>query len=131
MREELLKITGIDTTRIQFPNTTFNKPEDGVWVRESVNEGSEEPISNAAGREFMVVNYEFFCKASMGADEVDNAVYALSIALPVLGSGSQIYSENGQYAFIKSIDKQLGGIDSTEPMWYRRVVAITVELYNP
>lgn len=92
---------------------------------------SEEPISNAAGREFMVVNYEIFCKASLGADSVDNVVDAMRIALPVVGAGSKIYQANGQYAFIKSIDKPTGGIDSAEPTWYRRLVAVTVELYNP
>lgn len=131
MRKKILKINGVDSTRIQLPNTTFKKPESGVWIRESVNEGSEEPISNAAGREFMVVNYEIFCKASIGADSVDNVVDALRIALPVVGAGSKIYQANGQYAFIKSIDKPAGGIDSAEPTWYRRLVAVTVELYNP
>jgi len=131
MRTKLLTITGIDNTRIQLPNVNFKRPSSGVWIRESVNEGSEEPISNAAGREFMVVNYEIFCKASIGADPVDDAVDAIRIAMPVIGSGSVIYQANDQYACIKSIDKPAGGIDGADPTWYRRLVAITVELYNP
>ena len=130
IRKKLLKISGIDSTRIQLPNTTFKKPDKSVWIRESVNERSEEPISNAAGCEFMVVNYEIFCKASLGADRVDNVAEALRIALPVSGTGSTIYQKNGQYAFIKSIDKPAGGIDSAEPTWYRSLVAVTIKLYN-
>lgn len=131
MRARLITAKIIDATRIQLPNVTFKKPTSGIWIRESINEGSEEPKSNAAGREFAVVNYEVFCKATFGADAVDAAVEAIRLALPVLGANSEVYNANGQYAYIKSIDKPAGGIDSSDPAWYRRLVAVTVELYNP
>ena len=131
MRARLIAAKIIDATQIQLPNVAFKKPTSGIWIRESINEGSEEPKSNAAGREFAVVNYEIFGKVSFGADAVDAAVEAIRIALPVLGANSVIYNEGGQYACIKSIDKPAGGIDSGDPAWYRRLVAITVELYNP
>ena len=131
MRARLIAARIIDASRIQLPNATFKKPSVGIWIRESINEGSEEPKSNAAGREFAVVNYEVFCKAAFGADAVDAAVEAIRTALPVLGDASEVYNANGQYAYIKSIDKPAGGIDSGDPAWYRRLVAITVELYNP
>jgi len=131
MRARLLKAEIISTDRIQLPNVAFKIPASGIWIRESINEGSEEPKSNASGREFAVVNYEIFGKASFGADAVDAAVDAIRIALPVLGYASEVYNANGQYAYIKSIDKPAGGIDSGDPAWYRRLVAVTVELYNP
>ena len=131
MRARLIAAEIISANRIQLPNVSFKKPTSGIWIRESINEGSEEPKSNVAGREFAVVNYEIFCKASFGADAVDAAVEAIRIALPVIGENSVIYNEGGQFAYIKSIDKPAGGIDSGDPAWYRRLVAITVELYNP
>jgi|GEM_PF-5350904 len=131
MRKRLLTINGIDAKRIQLPNTVFKKPSCGAWIRESFNEGDEEPRSNAAGREYMVVNYEIFCKASIGADSVDNIVESIRKVLPVIGAQSVIYWSDCQSAFIKSIDKPAGGIDGEEPTWYRRLVAITVELCNP
>ena len=131
MRARLIAAKIISANQIQLPNVAFKKPTSGIWIRESINEGSEEPKSNAAGREFAVVNYEIFGKASFGADAVDAAVEAIRIALPVLGANSVIYNEGGQFALIKSIDKPAGGIDSGDPAWYRRLVAVTVELYNP
>ena len=131
MRARLIAAKIIDATRIQLPNVTFKKPTSGIWIRESINEGSEEPKSNAAGREFAVVNYEIFCKAGFGADDADDAIEGIMAALPIIGAGSEIYNEGGQYAYIKSIDKPAGGIDNGDPAWYRRLVAVTVELYNP
>ena len=98
MRARLIAARIIDASRIQLPNVTFKKPSVGIWIRESINEGSEEPKSNAAGREFAVVNYEVFCKAAFGADAVDAAVEAIRTALPVLGDASEVYNANGQYA---------------------------------
>ena len=131
MRARLVAAGIVDATRIQLPNVTFKKPASGIWIRESINEGSEEPVSNAAGREFAVVNYEVFCKASFGADAADAAVEAIRTALPVIGANSLIYHEGGQSGSIVSIDKPAGGIDRIDPAWYRRLVAITVELCNP
>ena len=131
MRARLIAAKIISANQIQLPNVAFKKPTSGIWIRESINEGSEEPKSNAAGREFAVVNYEIFGKASFGADAVDAAVEAIRIALPVLGESSIIIDANSQFAYIKSIDKPAGGIDSGDPVWYRRLVAVTVELYNP
>ena len=131
MRERIIQAGIVSANRIQLPNVTFRKPSTGIWIRESINEGSEEPRSNVAGREFAVVNYEIFGKASFGTDAVDAAVEALRSVLPVLGESSIIIDANSQFAYIKSIDKPAGGIDSADPAWYRRLVAITVELYNP
>ena len=131
MRLRILTAEIAGAGRIQLPNVTFKKPSSGIWIRESVNEGSEEPRSNAASREFMVVNYEIFGKAGAGADAVDAAVEAIRNVLPVVGIDSVVFNDNAQFAVIKSIDKPAGGIDSGDPTWYRRLVAITVELYNP
>ena len=131
MRARLVNAEVIAASRIQLPNVAFRIPSSGIWIRESVNEGSEEPRSNAAGREFMVVNYEVFGKAGLGADAVDSTVEAIRNALPILGTYSVIYNENSQFAAVTSIDKPAGGIDNGMPTWYRRLVAVTVELYNP
>lgn len=131
MRERIVQAGIVNSKRIQLPNVAFKKPTSGIWIRESINEGSEEPRSNVAGREFAVVNYEIFGKAAFGTDAVDAAVEALRSVLPVLGESSIIIDANSQFAYIKSIDKPTGGIDSTDPVWYRRLVAVTVELYNP
>lgn len=132
MRRRLfIVVPGFDESRLQLPNTVFHRPKTGIWIRESINEGSEEPISNAAARAFVVVNYEVFGPAARGADEVDAAVEAIRRALPVVGDRSLVYEEGRQSAIIRSIDKPAGGIDNAEPTWYRRLVAVTVELYNP
>ena len=131
MRARLINAKIIDAGRIQLPNVAFKIPASGIWIRESINEGSEEPVSNAAGREFAVVNYEVFCKASFGADAADAAVEGIRTALPVIGPDSIVYNQGGQFGSIVSIDKPAGGIDSGDPTWYRRLVAVTVELYNP
>ena len=131
MRKRLLAINGIDAGRIQLPNTVFSRPKTGVWIRESINEGSEEAFSNAAARAFAVVNYEVFGAAARGADEVDAVVEAIRRAMPVIGEQSVVYSDNRQCAVIRSIDKPAGGIDSAEPTLYRRLVAVTLDLYNP
>ena len=131
MRARIIKEEIVKENRIQLPNVPFKKPASGIWIRESINEGSEEPKSNVAGREFAVVNYEVFGKAAFGADAVDAAVEAIRIVLPIIGANSVIYNDGGQFAHIKSIDKPAGGIDSGDPAWYRRLVAITVEFYNP
>lgn len=131
MRKRLFTINGIDTGRIQLPNTAFQKPKTGIWIRESVNEGSEEPISNVAGREFAVVNYEIFGLAAHGADAVDAVAEEIRRVLPVVGAESVVYRGNGQSAHIRSIARPAGGIDNGDPAWYRRLVAVTLDLYNP
>lgn len=130
MRARLFVARIITPNRVQLPNTAFSPPAAGIWIRESINEGSEEPLSNVSGREFAVVNYEVFCKAGQGADAADAAVEAIRNAIPVLGAESVVYQANGQSAVVKSIDKPAGGIDSGNPAWYRRLVAITVEMFN-
>ena len=131
MRARLLKVEIISADRIQLPNVAFKIPASGIWIRESINEGSEEPRSNVAGREFAVINYEVFGKTGLGADAVDAAVEAIRKALPVIGADSVIYNDTNQFAVIKSIDNPAGGIDNGQSTWYRRIVAVTVELYNP
>lgn len=131
MRRRLIESNIVSVDRIQIPNVAFKKPGTGIWIRESINEGSEELKSNAAGREFAVINYEIFCKAGVGADAVDAAVAGIREAMPLIGAGSVVYHEGGQFAYVKSIDFPSGGIDSGDAAWYRRLVAITVELYNP
>ena len=131
MRSFLIRYCFIDADRIQTPNTTFKPPTSGIWIRESFNEGSEEPKSNAATHEFMVVNYEIFGKASRGTAEVDDMVSRIRRVFPVLGKSSVIFRNCArQSAYLKSIDKPAGGIDNSDPTWYRRLVAITVELYD-
>ena len=131
MRARLIAAKIVNANQIQLPNVAFKKPTSGIWIRESINEGSEEPKSNAAGREFAVINYEVFGKTGLGADAVDAAVEAIRKALPVIGADSVIYNDTNQFAVIKSIDKPAGGIDNGQSTWYRRLVAVTVELYNP
>lgn len=130
MRSIIKRYVFVSDGRLQTSNMAFQKPTSGIWIRESVNEGSEEPRSNVATREFMVVNYEVFGKASLGTAEVDNIVAKIRGAFPVMGKYSVIFRNGRQFAYIKSIDKPAGGIDQSDPAWYRRLVSITVELYD-
>lgn len=129
MRARIIQAQIVSADRIQLPNVAFHIPSEGIWIRESVNEGSEEVRSNVSAREFAVVNYEVFGKVGRGADAVDEAVESIRTALPLLGENSVVYSEGGQFAVIRSIDKPAGGIDNGQPTWYRRLIAYTVELY--
>ena len=131
MRLRIFNANVISPQRFQLPNTKFEKPSSGAWMRESINEGSEEAMTNAAGREFAVVNYEIFCRSAFGTNETDEIVDALRALFPVIGNASTVYNSGGQYAFVKSIDKPAGGIDGGDSIWYRRLVAITVAMYNP
>ena len=129
MRARLLDAQIVGENRIQLPNTAFQKPTSGIWIRESVNEGKEEPASNAATREFMVVNYEVFGKAAGGCAAVDATVAAIAREFRPVGRQCEVYEQDGQAAYIRDIDKPAGGIDNGDPAWYRRLVAITLELY--
>lgn len=131
MRARLLDAQIVGEKQIQLPNAAFTKPTSGIWIRESINEGKEEPVSNAAAREFMVVNYEVFGKAAEGTAAVDATVAAICREFHVVGMQCAVYNQGGQAAVIRDIDKPAGGIDSGDPAWYRRLVAITLELYNP
>ena len=131
MRRRVIAALGSDMKkRWQLPNTTFKKPSGGIWVRESINEGSEEPVTNVASRQYAVVNYEVFCEAAKGTDEADEAVRKIRGELSVTGEKSIVYQKNRRQAVITSIDKPAGGIATDDPTWYRRLVAITLYLYN-
>ena len=131
MRLRMIQNKIITEQQIQLPNTSFEKPQSGVWLRESIAEGSEEPFSNSAGHLFAVVTYEVFSRTAYGTDEADAMVEAICRIFPVIGGSSVVYNEKGQYACIKSIDKPAGGVDSEDSGWYRRIVAVTIEMYNP
>ena len=131
MRRRVIAALGSNMNkRWQLPNAAIKKPSDGIWIRESVNEGSEEPLTNVASREYAVVNYEVFCEAAKGTDEADEAVRKIRGELSVTGEKSIVYQKNRRQAVITSIDKPTGGIASDDPTWYRRMVAITLYLYN-
>ena len=131
MRRRVIAALGSDMEkRWQLPNTAFTPPKSGIWVRESVNEGSEEVLTNAASRQYAVVNYEIFCEAAKGADAADEAIRLIRGELPVNGAKSIVYQKNRRQAVITSIDKPAGGISPDNPMWYRRMLAITLYLYN-
>lgn len=131
MRRRVIAALGSDMKkRWQLPNTTFKKPSGGIWIRESVNEGSEEPLTNVASRQYAVVNYEVFCEAAKGTDKADEVIRAIREELPVVGAKSIVYQKNRHQAVVTSIDKPAGGISPDDPTWYRRMVAITLYLYN-
>ena len=131
MRRRVIAALGSDMKkRWQLPNTTFKKPSGGIWIRESMNEGSEEPLTNVASRQYAVVNYEVFCEAAKGTDAADEAIRAIREELPVVGAKSIVYQKNRHQAVVTSIDKPAGGISPDDPTWYRRMVAITLYLYN-
>lgn len=131
MRRRVIAALGSDMKkRWQLPNTAFSPPKSGIWIRESVNEGSEEVLTNAASREYAVVNYEIFCEAAKGADAADEAIRLIRGELPVTGEKSIVYKKNRRQAVITSIDKPAGGIATDDPAWYRRMIAITLYIYN-
>lgn len=131
MRRRVIAALGSNMKkRWQLPNTAFQKPSDGIWIRESVNEGSEEVLTNVAARQYAVVNYEVFCEAAKGSDAADEAIRLIRGELPVTGEKSIVYQKNRRQAVITSIDKPAGGISPEDPTWYRRMIAITLYLYN-
>ena len=131
MRSRIIAALNIDMRkRWQLPNTIFKKPTGGIWIRESFNEGSEEVLTNAATRQYAVVNYEIFCEAAKGTGAADEAIKAIRSVLPLTGANSVVYESNNQQAVVRSIDKPAGGIATDDPMWYRRLIAVTLYLYN-
>ncbi|MBQ7731932.1 MAG: hypothetical protein IJT68_08870 [Lentisphaeria bacterium] len=131
MRRRVIAALGSNMNkRWQLPNAAIKKPSDGIWIRESVNEGSEEPLTNVASREYAVVNYEVFCEAAKGADAADEAIRIIRNELPVIGEKSIVYQKGRRQAVIRSIDKPAGGISPDDPTWYRRMISFTLYLYN-
>lgn len=132
MRQRIVAALGLGDMkkRWQLPNTIIKKPQDGIWIRESVNEGSEEVLTNVAARQHIVVNYEIFCPAGKGADPADNAIRIIRNELPLTGERSVVYQKGKRQAVITSIDKPAGGVALDDPEWYRRMISFTLYLYN-
>ena len=132
MRQRIISALGLPDMkkRWQLPNTIIKKPETGIWIRESVNEGSEEVLTNVAARQHAVVNYEIFCRAGNGADQADNAIRIIRNELPLVGEKSIVYQKGKRQAVITSIDKPAGGVALDDPEWYRRMISFTLYLYN-
>lgn len=132
MRQRIIGALGMpDMNRCwQLPNTIIKKPGTGIWIRESVNEGSEEVLTNVAARQYAVVNYEIFCPAAHGTDLADTAIRIIRNELPLTGEKSIVYQKGRRQAVIRSIDKPAGGIATDDPVWYRRMIAFTLYLYN-
>ncbi|MBQ7732102.1 MAG: hypothetical protein IJT68_09720 [Lentisphaeria bacterium] len=132
MRQRIIAALGMPNMekRWQLPNTIIKKPGTGIWIRESINEGSEEVLTNAAARQYAVVNYEIFCPAGKGADPADDAIRIIRNELPLTGEKSVVYRKGRRQAVITSIDKPAGGVALDDPEWYRRMISFTLYLYN-
>ena len=132
MRRRVIAALGMPNMekRWQLPNTIIKKPQNGIWIRESVNEGSEEVLTNVAARQHIVVNYEIFCPAGKGADQADDAIRIIRNELPLTGERSVVYQKGKRQAVITSIDKPAGGVALDDPEWYRRMISFTLYLYN-
>ena len=103
MRARLLDAQIVGEKQIQLPNAAFTKPTSGIWIRESINEGRMEPVSNAAAREFMVVNYEVFGKAAGGTAAVDATVAAISSGSPKRFIGIWVFKEASSKSWVMSV----------------------------
>ena len=132
MRQRIIAALGMPNMekRWQLPNAVIKKPGSGIWIRESINEGSEEVLTNAAARQYAVVNYVIFCPAGKGADPADDAIRIIRNELPVIGEKSIVYQKGRRQAVIQKIDKPAGGISPDDPTWYRRMISFTLYLYN-
>lgn len=139
MKNEILKAMRIrifagemiEQDRFQITNTGFKKPESGIWVRESFNGGNIEGYTNVSTRQIAIVNYEVFCRSGLGTLEADALIKRLVAEFPINGDKSGILTESGRKAEIYRIVPKDGGIDASDPNWYRQVISFIMRIYLP
>lgn len=132
MRNRLFQAGIIVPEQIQTENERFDKPEDGVYLRESFNGGSFSIFTNVSRRQFSAVNYEVFCRNGFGSDKADEILKKIvGEFLTEDGFDSVVCCNGTVHGVIREIEEASGGTAPDDPGWYRQRLSITMEIYLP
>ncbi len=128
LRNRLFAASIIAPNCIQLANTKFKKPEDEIWIRESITEGSIEALSNVSDTQICIVNYEVFCPSGLGTDNLNTTIRQIANELYRRNSGEIVLS-NGMRISIYKVGSIPGRNDTLDGSWYRKTVTLYVRIY--
>lgn len=128
MRIRLIAKGIIPENRIQIKNVKFRKPEDGFWVRESINAGDIDRFTNVAAQQFAIVNYEVFSRSGVGSNDADSVIAAIA---EEFWMKETISIASGVKATITKVSQPEGSVDISDPGWFRQVISFTMRIYLP
>lgn len=119
LREQLLTVAGLPSAR-SWENRNFKPPTGEKWVRETYLPGDERQSANDMVEAVGVVQYDLYCPAGAGTEEIEDLADAIKEA----------FKPSSVVGSLVRIDRSERLPGRQEPKWYSVPVRVSWRVHG-